>query len=70
MKVKAEIKGDGLDTNLTITEWKPYFIKNMPMGKSSITLTLIDAEGNQINSPESDVTREFTLAQEEPMVAN
>lgn len=69
-KVKAEIKGDGLDTTITMNTWKSQFLKNMPMGKSSIKLTLIDAAGNQISGPSSEVTREFTLAKDEPMAAH
>lgn len=66
-KVKANIKGNGLDTTMTITDWKPYFLQNMPMGKPSITLTLVDKDGNKVNGPETEVTREFNLAQDEPM---
>lgn len=69
-KVKAEIKGDGLDTTLTISNWKPQFLKNMPMGKSSIKLTLVDSEGNKVEGPETEVTREFTLSKDEPIAAN
>lgn len=66
--VKAEIKGDGLDTTININTWKPQFLKNMPMGKSSIKLTLVDTAGNKIDGPVTEVTREFTLAKDEPMI--
>lgn len=68
-KVKAEIKGDNLDTTITITSWKPWFLKNMPMGKASIKLTLVDEQGNKPEGPETEVTREFNLSANEPMVA-
>lgn len=66
-KVKAHIAGEGLDTTLTITDWKPYFLKNMPMGKPNITLTLVDKDGNKVDGPGSEVTREFNLSKDEPM---
>ncbi|RYE25785.1 MAG: hypothetical protein EOP51_02885 [Sphingobacteriales bacterium] len=68
-KVKAHVTGDGLDTTFTIDEWKAQFLKAMPMGKSSITLTLLDKDGNKVNGPETEVTREFNLSKEEPMTA-
>lgn len=66
-KVKANIKGDGLDTTVMITDWKARFLKNMPMGKSSISLTLMDKDGKQANGPETNVSRDFNLAADEPM---
>ena len=67
-KVNAHISGDGVDTTLTITDWKAYFLKNMPMGKPNITLTLVDKDGNKVDGPGTEVTREFSLAKDEPMV--
>ncbi|RYD59501.1 MAG: hypothetical protein EOP56_01155 [Sphingobacteriales bacterium] len=66
-KVKANIKGDGVDTTMVVTNWQPYFLKGLPMGKPSITLTLIDKDGNKVNGPETEVTREFNLSRDEPM---
>jgi hypothetical protein len=66
-KVKAQIKSEGLDTTFTLTEWKSYFLKNMPMGKATIQLTLVDKDGNKINSTETEVSRDINLAAEEPM---
>jgi len=66
-KVKANVKGDGLDTTMTITTWQPYFLKGLPMGKPSITLTIVDKDGNKINGPETEVTRQFNLSKDEPM---
>ena len=67
--VTAQIKGNEVDTTMVVTDWKAYFLKNMPIGKCSITLTLTDKDGNAIQSPMSTVTREFTLAAEEPLPA-
>lgn len=66
-KVKAHITGDGVDTTMTITDWKPMFLKNMPMGKPNITLTLVDKDGNKVDGPETEVTREFNVSKDEPM---
>lgn len=65
--VKAKIKGDGVDTTMDINTWKAMFLKNMPMGKSSIKLTLVDKNGKKIEGPETEVSREFNLAKDEPM---
>lgn len=54
--VKAEVNGDEFD----ITEWKPYFLKGLPMGENSVTLTLM--KGNEVvQAPLNPVTRKFTL---------
>lgn len=66
-KVMAHIQTPGIDTTMNITEWKSHFLTNMPMGKSSITLTLTDSTGKKIDGPETEVTREFNLARDEPM---
>ncbi len=50
----------------TVTEWKPYFLENLPMGKNSVTLELVDAEGNTIEAPHNPVTREFDLMEVAP----
>lgn len=68
-KVKALVKTDAGETPFDVTQWKPKFINGMPMGKSSITLTLVDKDGNKVDGPETEVTREFNLAQDEPMAA-
>ncbi len=68
-RILAHIKGSNVDTTLVITEWQSYFLNNMPMGNPSIELTLIDKDGNKVEGPMSEVTREFTLALEEPLPA-
>lgn len=65
--VLAHIKGNGVDTTMTITDWKAYFLHNMPTGKPSITLTLVDKDGNKVDGPMTEVTREFTLSMDEPI---
>lgn len=70
-KVKATIKPAGGEpqesASFTFDKWEPKFINNLPMGKSSVTLSLLDKDGNEVNSPANNVTREFELAAGEPM---
>ena len=62
-KVKATINGE----DHMIDSWQPYYIDGLPMGKNSITLTLVDGEGNAVDTPLNPVTREFELkADNEP----
>jgi hypothetical protein len=65
-KVKVKLNTPKKDSTFTLTEWKSHFLKNIPMGKSSITLTLIDKAGKKVNGPFTEVTREFNLTKGEP----
>jgi hypothetical protein len=60
--VKATI--NGVETMLD--KWQPYIIEGLPMGENTITLTLVDREGNTVDTPLNPVTRTFTL-QEMPL---
>lgn len=66
-KVLAQIQADNIDTTIRVDKWQAYFLHNLPAGKPKITLTLVDKDGNKINGPMTEVTREFTLAVEEPL---
>lgn len=66
-RVKAAISADGIDTTLVFNDWQSRFLQQMPMGKASIKLTLIDRNGNKMSGPETEVTREIGLAQQEPL---
>ncbi len=55
--VKAEINGE----EHMINTWQPYYIEGLPMGENTITLTLVDSQGNTVNTPLNPVTRKFTL---------
>jgi hypothetical protein len=66
-KVLAHIQADNIDTTISVDKWQAYFLHNLPAGKPKITLTLVDKDGNKINGPMTEVTREFTLAVEEPL---
>jgi len=61
-KVKAMIN----EEEHIIDNWQPYYIEGLPMGENTITLTLIDADGNKVDTPLNPVTRKFTL-QADPM---
>ncbi len=52
-----------------VTKWQPYEIHGLPMGENTITLTLIDENGIQIETPYNPVSRTFTL-KEETLVEN
>lgn len=66
-KVKANINADGIDTTMMIDDWQSYFLSHIPLGKPNITLTLVDADGNKVDGPMTEVTREFTLSADEPI---
>jgi len=61
--VKAEINGEAH----TIDKWQPYYVEGLPMGKNAITLTLMDKDGNAVDTPLNPVTREFTLVGDIPV---
>ncbi|NJB85264.1 hypothetical protein GGR26_001009 [Lewinella marina] len=44
----------------TIDEWKPYYLKNLPMGENTVTLTLM-RNGETVDTPLNPVRRTFTL---------
>lgn len=56
-KVKATINNE----EFMITEWAPHIVKGLPMGKVTIQLELVDAQGNLIPGPFNKVTRTVTL---------
>lgn len=66
-KVKAHVAGDGKQQDFTLNQWKPYVLNNIPMGKPSVTLTLLDKDGNKVDGPNTEITREFNMAKDEPM---
>lgn len=66
-KVMAHIQAENVDTTLSVDKWQAYFLHNIPVGKPKITLTLVDKDGNKIDGPMTEVTREFTVALEEPL---
>jgi len=55
--VKAQI---GDDVHM-IDTWQPYYIEGLPMGETLITLTLVDKDGNAVDTPLNPVSRSITL---------
>lgn len=55
--VEADINGE----KHLINQWKPYYIDGLPMGENKITLSLLDMDGNLVNTPLNPVSRKFEL---------
>ncbi len=58
-KVKATINGK----EFTIYDWAPYAVEGLPMGENTISLELVDSEGNYIEGPFNKVERTIILEQ-------
>lgn len=65
-KVKAEINGE----EHLIDTWQPYYIEGLPIGDNTVTLTLIDKDGNAVDAPLNPVSRTFKLQEAEPAPSN
>ncbi|MFT6149892.1 MAG: hypothetical protein ACJAUH_002589 [Saprospiraceae bacterium] len=63
-QVKVTVNGEEF---AMISEWKPYFLENLPMGKNTVTLELVDADGKTVDAPLNPVTREFDLMKAAPV---
>lgn len=57
-KVKVLVNGS---QEFTIDKWQPYFLEGLPMGDNKVKLTLVDKDGNPVNSPLNPVERVFSL---------
>ena len=55
-QVRANINGE----EFIIDEWKPFYIQGLPMGESTVTLTLM-AGDSIVDTPLNPVRRTFTL---------
>lgn len=64
-RVQADINGE---IHL-LDKWQPYYIEGLPMGQSTITLTLLDPEGKPVAAPLNPVSRAFILAVDEAEVS-
>ncbi len=62
--VKVTVNGEEI---AMLSEWKPFFLEGLPMGKNTVTLELIDETGKTIEAPFNPVTREFTLMKVAPV---
>lgn len=52
------------DQTFDINSWQPYILNGLPYGENTITLTLLDANGNVANVPLNPVSRTFTLVED------
>jgi hypothetical protein len=59
-KILADINGEVHE----ISEWQPYYIEGLPIGENIITLSLVDLNGNLIQTPLNPVTRKFNLVED------
>lgn len=59
-QVKVQVGGQ----TFMVDTWQPYYFQGLPMGENTVTLTLVDAEGNRVNAPLNPVSRTFTLAED------
>jgi hypothetical protein len=58
-KVKVNINNQ----EFLVTDWMPYIISGLPLGKTTIELELVDAEDNLIPGPFNKVKRTITLTE-------
>jgi len=67
--VKAVVTNNttGATGTFTLNEWKPMFIKNLGAGQCSVTISLVDKNGQPVSGTNTTITRNITLANKEPM---
>lgn len=56
-KIIATINGE----EHVITKWQPYYITGLPLGENTVSLALVDMDGNKLAAPNNPVTRKFIL---------
>lgn len=68
-KVKANFKNEttGQSKETTIDVWQTMFIEHLGTGKSSVSISLIDNDGNAVQGPMTSATRNIQLAAQEPL---
>lgn len=67
MKVDVRNESNGKTASFMMNEWKPQFINGLGTGKASVTITLVDKDGNPVQGPHTSVTRNINLAASEPL---
>lgn len=60
-KVKVEVNAE---QTFVVDTWQPYYLEGLPMGDNKIKLTLVDKDGNAVNTPLNPVERVFTLKED------
>jgi len=56
-KIIATINGEEHE----ITKWQPYYITGLPLGENTVSLALVNTDGNKLSAPYNPVSRTFTL---------
>jgi hypothetical protein len=56
-RVKATING----SEFIIEQWQPYIMEGLPLGENTVSLELVDKDGNFVDGPFNKVQRKFTL---------
>ncbi len=50
--------------SFTINKWIPYYLEGLPSGKNTLTIELLDKNGDLVKSPFNKVSRTITLKKE------
>lgn len=71
-KVKATISNtiSGKSREIVFDSWKPMMVNGLGLGKSKVTLELVDANNQPISGAHTSTAREFTLNAAEPLADN
>ena len=56
-RVKADINGQ----EIMIDKWQTYYMEGLPMGESTITLTLLNQKGKPLDTPNNPIEQKITL---------
>lgn len=57
-QVKVEVNGE---QEFLLDTWQPYYLEGLPMGDNKIRLSLVNAQGELVDTPLNPVERVFTL---------
>jgi len=66
-QLRATVHGPGIEETgrqLTVTEWRPLALDYLRSGDYTITLELLDAEGNPVPGAWNEATRTITVNRE------
>ena len=44
-----------------IDKWQTYYMEGLPMGESTITLTLLNQKGKPLDTPNNPIEQKITL---------
>lgn len=64
-QIQATINSGGKNTTMTIDKWQAYSLENLALGKNTLKLTLINNKGEKVAGPQTEVSRDFNLLEQE-----